>query len=279
MMPSRKSNFEPERRGILYAAMAFLGFCIIMALLLGGIALYRMQHDFYAAFQGALRRQIYFSAVLMVVLFSLLYTPVSYGISCYFIDAHRGEADISSLFYLFFKPVVLIKAVGLALLRKLLIYLHRLLILLMAALAEVSLFFSFLVMSGEDIFSHTANPFAEAASFMLQSPWLIGLSILLWAVVLFLFLLGYLRLILCKYVLILYPEASVWQALKVGSASIRGHLFQTLLFYLHYGAYFMLTVLSFGLLFRRRRMTGFSVYAARLVQQGWREYCSKRSLR
>lgn len=271
-----------ESRGIFYAIMTLLVFLVLLLLALGGLFLFNMNKDFYSALRGQIDRSFYLSAALVLVFSSLLYTPFSYGISHYFILSAKGEGRFRELFFLFRRPVLLTKATVVSAVKKALVYLERLLLLLMAALLEVALFFSFLVVTGNDVFSVRENPFRLAAEFMLRSPWLIGLSILLWSGVLFGMLVIHLRYILCKYVLLLYPDAGILQALRVGRGSIRGQLLKTMLFYLRYGAFCILTALSFGLSARIARPEthrSFSVYACGLVEEGWREYCRRRSLR
>ena len=265
-----------ERRGILYALMIALASLAVLVLLLGGVLLLNKKGDFYSALQGELNRGFYWSAILILLFSSVLYTPFSYGISHYFLClSRREEPRFSAVFFLFLHPALLTKATLLSILKKGLIYLERLAVLLAAAAAEVVLFFSFLVVSGEDIFSVEGNPFSAAAEFMLRSPWLIGLSALLWSGVLLAGFFIYLRYILCKYVLLEYPDASVLQAVQIGKSAIRGHFLKTLLFYLRYGAFCLLSLLSFEFAGRR----SFSAYAAELVGEGWREYCRKRSRR
>lgn len=267
-----------RQRGILYALMIALGSLAVLLLVLGGIFLLNRKGDFYSAFRGELNRGFYWSALLVLLFSSVLYTPFSYGISHYFLRSAAGEEPrFSALFFLFGHPALLTKAVLLAVIKKGLIYLQRLALLLAAAVAEVALFFSFLVVTGEDIFAVEGNPFAAAAEFMLRSPWLMGLSAALWSGVILGSFLLYLKYILCKYVLLEYPDVSVRQALKVGRSAIRGHFLKTLLFYLRYGAFCLLYLFSFGLATTKKR--SFSVYAAQLAGEGWREYCRKRSMR
>lgn len=268
-----------EHRGVLYAIMILLTFLLAVGLFLGGLLLFHVNGDFYSAFRNRLDGGFYLSAALVLVFSSLLYTPFSYGISYYFI---RGNGRFYDLFFLFRRPLMLTKATAVSALKKILSYWERLLLLLAAALLEVALFFTFLVVTGEDVFSVQRDPFRLAAEFMLRSPWLIALSVLLWSGVLFGMLIIYLRYILCKYVLLLYPDAGVLQALWVGRGAIRGHLLRTLFFYLRYGAYCVLTVLSFGFstrMIRPERHKSFSVYACSLAEAGWRDYCRRRSRR
>ncbi len=267
-----------QQRGILYALMIALASLAGLLLILGGIFLLNRKGDFYSAFQGELNRGFYWSALLVLVCSSVLYTPFSYGISHYFLRSAAGEeVRFSAVFFLFRYPVLLTKAVLLSVLKKGLIYLQRLALLLGAAVAEVALFFSFLVVTGEDIFSVEGNPFLVAAEFMLRSPWLIGLSAVLWSGVLLGSFFLYLKYILCKYVLLEYPDVSVRQALKIGRDALRRHFLKTLLFYLRYGAFCILYLFSFGWATTKQR--SFSVYAAQLAEEGWREYCRKRSMR
>ena len=275
----RKQIYNAEHRGIFYAIMILLAFLLVVLLLLGGLFLFHVNEDFYSTFRNRLNGGFYLSAVLLLLFSSLLYTPFSYGISYYFI---RGSGRFRDLFFLFRLPFMLTKATVLSALKKLLSYLEQLSLLLLAALVEVALFFSFLVVTGEDVFSLQHDPFLLAAEFMLRSPWLIALTILLWSGVLLGMLIIYLRYILCKYVLLLYPDVGVLQALRVGRNAIKGHLMRTLLFYLRYGAYCILLVLSFGLtsrMVRPGRHKSFSAYACGLVEAGWQDYCRRRSRR
>lgn len=132
-----------ESRGILYAIMTVLAFLILVLLALGGVFLFNMNGDFYSALQGELNRGFYLSAALILIFSSVLFTPFSYGISYYFILSAKGEARFSALFYLFRAPYLLTKATVVSILKKILIYLERILLLLVAALVEVILFFHF----------------------------------------------------------------------------------------------------------------------------------------
>lgn len=246
-----------RRRGIVYAVMVAAGFFLLLFLAFGGLWLYRTNGDFYSALKGQLAGGFYLSAGLLLFFASVLYTPFSYGISRYFLHAARGKGRFGDVFFLFGRPGLLAKALAVALIKKILIWLHRLAILLLAAVAEVALFFCFLVVSGEDVFAVEGNPFRLAADFMLRYPWLTGLSIALWCGVLGGFLWCWLRFILCKYVLLNYPDAGVLQAVQIGRRSLR---FLKLIRYFTAGI-------------------SFSVFASRLVEEGWREYCRKRSLR
>ncbi len=266
-----------EDRGVLYAMMVVLGFLAVLGLAIGGLYLYHRTPDFYSALQGRIHRSFYLSAAALLIFSSVLYTPFSYGISRYFILSARGEARFSALFYLFTRPVLLTKATLLSIYKKAFIHLERLLALMMGAMLEVGLFLSFLLFTGEDLFAVKENPFLLAADFMLRSPWLIALSVILWIGVLFLMLLSYLRYILCKYVLLCVPDAGPWQALRVGRLSLQGRLWHTLFFYLGYGARCVLSILPFG--GRRKPRKSFSVYACELVEQGWQSYCQRRSRR
>lgn len=277
-MRKRTAKQLAEQRGVLLAVMTVLAFLVLVALAIGGVFLFHMNGDFYSALEGELGRGFYLSAALILIFSSVLFTPFSYGISYYFIRSARDRARFSDLFFLFRTPVLLTKATVVSIFKKVLIYLERLLLLAVAALLEVALFFAFLVVTGEDIFAVQDNPFRLAADFMMRSPWLIGLSILLWSGVLFGILLINLRYILCKYVLICYPDTSPLQAMRVGRGSIRGRMMQTLFFYLRYGAHCVLMVVTLGFASGTGHR-GFSVYACELVEHGWRSYCSRRSLR
>lgn len=278
----RKKRVDLESKGILYAIMVLLAFLLVVVLALGGIFLFHRNKDFYSALEGQLSGGFYLSAAVLLIFSSILYTPFSYGISHFFILSARGEAKFRELFFIFRYPVMLTKAVGVSVVKKILVYMERLMLLVAGALLEVVLFFAFLVVTGENIFNVQQNPFRLAAEFMLRSPWLIGLSVVLWCLVLFGMLIIYLRYILCKYVLLKYPDVGVFQAIKIGRGAIHGHLVRTMLFYLRYGAFCIITVLSFGLSSRLAKAAehrSFSAYAGTLVEQGWHDYCRRRSMR
>ncbi len=247
---------------------------------LAGLLLFKAEGDFYSAFRGRLNQGFYLSALLVLVLTSILYTPFSYGISHYFILAARNQARFSSFFFLFRRPALLLRAMTISILKRFLIYWERLLLLLGAALAEVLLFFGFLLVSGENIFGVKENPFTLAAEFMMGTPWLIGLSVGLWSLVFVGILLINLRYILCKYVVLCYPEVGVFQALRIGRFSLRGNWRKTILFYFRYGASCVLTTVTFGF---KKESSGsgktFSVFACDLVREGFAEYCRRRSRR
>ncbi len=276
----QNGKYSGENRGILYVLMFFLLFAALLFLGLGGAFLFHAEGDFYSAFRGHLHKGFYFSALSVLVLTAVLYTPISYGISHYFILASRGEARFSAFFFLFRRPKLLGRAMLISILKKILIYGERLVLLLGAAVAEVLLFFGFLLVSGENIFNVQESPFQLAAEFMLGSPWLIGLSVFLWCLVLLGILLINLRYILCKYVVLCYPEIGIFQAIRVGLFSIRSRWRRTLIFYLRYAAYCLLMILTFGFAKKIvKHQKTFSAYACELVEEGFGNYCRHRSRR
>ena len=275
----KRRNYILESRGILYAAAMALLFAALIFLVIGGIALYQINGDFYEAFRGGLHRGFYFQTIAVLAASSWVYAPFSFGISRYFISASQGTARFFEFFYLFRRPRTLAKAALLTLVKKLLTYWERLLLLLAAATLEVGLFFGFLILSGKDVFSMGGNPFVQAGEFMLQSPRLIAMSIILWCGFLIGLFVIFLRYVLCKYVLICYPDIRIFQAVRVARLSIRGKLLRTMFFYLRYGSYVLLTLLTFGAFGRRTRLKHrtFSAYACQLVRDGWGVYCDRRS--
>ncbi|MBQ6823782.1 MAG: hypothetical protein IJP27_03945 [Clostridia bacterium] len=246
-----------ERRGMVYAILLGGGFLAVLILTTGGLWLYHANGNFYNALKGQFHRGFYLSAILLFVFSSVLYTPFSYGISHYFLLAAKKKVGFRDVFFLFRRPILLSKATVVALLKKALVWLERLFLLLFAAILEVLMFFFFLVVDGQDVFSVEGPFFQRAAEFMLGSPWLIGLSVSLWCGVLLGMVLIWLRYLLCKYVLLCYPDAGILQTIRVGRSSMH---YLRLLGYLTANC-------------------SFSVYAAAMVEEGWREYCRKRSLR
>ena len=272
---------KAENRGILSAMMIFILFILFWCLILAGIFLLRTKGDFYMVLKGELDRGLLLSAFFALLFSSILYIPFSYGVSHYFLLAQKGDVSLAAIFFLFGKPKLFLKALAVAVVKKILIYLEGLMLLLLASLSEVGLFFASLLISGEDLFNVAGNPFLLAADFMLRSPLLIGLSVVLWMGVLMGSLVIRLRYILCKYVLLCYPDASPRQAIAAGRLAFRGRLWRLLYFYLRYGALFLLNAFSFGAserLGEKAARRSFSAYAALLAKEGFRNYCRKRSL-
>ncbi len=272
---SQDKKVPPERRGIFYVLLLLVLFAALVACGIGGLYLYHRNRDFYQAFRLRLSPSFYLSAAGVLLLSSVLYAPFSYGISYYFLRSFEGKARFSALFFLFCRPSLLLKAIIVSMGKKACIYLERLLVLFAASLMEVVMFFLFLLFKGEDLFGIEGDPFLLAAEFMAHTPPLIVLSILLWCGVLFATVLSSVRYVLCKYLLLSVQDAGVGQVLKVGRQAIRGHLLQTLFFYLRYIVWLLWGMFSN----RNSKREPFSVYADRLAKAGWREYCRKRSLR
>lgn len=258
--------------------MLSLLFMVFLILIAGGFLLFQAKGDFYSALKGELHRVFLFPAIFILLFSSILYIPFSYGITNYFLLSQKGEARFSSFFFLLKDGRLLLKAVVLSIYKKLLIYLEGVVLLLSAAILEILLFFSFLLVCGEDLFSVRGDPFSLAADFMIRTPVLILLSVVLWSGVLLGFLLIRLRYIFCKYILLRYNDASPRQAILSGRLASRKHLFQTVSFYLRSAVSYLLVVMTLG-----RRTFGnrkrFSVYADEQAQRGWHQYCSKRSMR
>lgn len=272
---TQRSRVPHQRRGVFYTLLFFVFFAAMIVCGIGGLYLYYRNRDFYQAFRLRLSPQFYLSAAGILLFTSVLYTPFSYGISYYFLRSFEGKARFSSLFFLFARPSLLLKAVVVSMGKKACIYLERLLILLAASLVEVALFFLFLLFKGEDLFGIEGDPFLLAAEFMAHTPPLMVLSILLWCGVLLAMVLSSVRYVLCKYLLLSVQDAGIGQVLKVGRRAIRGHLLQTLFFYLRYVVWLLWGVFSN----RKSDSQPFSVYADQLASAGWRDYCRKRSLR
>ena len=273
-MPQRKKA-PPRRRGVFYVLLLLVLFAALVVCGIGGLYLYHRNRDFYQAFRLRLSPSFYLSALGFLLFSSVLYTPFSYGISYYFLCSFEGRARFLALFFLFGRPLLLIKAIAVSIGKKACIYLERLVVLFIAALLEVLLFFLFLLFKGEDLFGIEGNPFILAAEFMAHTPPLIALSILLWCGVLLMMVLSSMRYVLCKYLLLSVRDAGVFQVLRVGRQAIRGRLLQTLFFYIRYIVLLLLAIFSrYG-----SEREPFSVYAERLAMAGWRDYCRKRSLR
>lgn len=214
----------------------FISALIVIAafvlVIVGGVLAYYYEGDFLSS----LRPGFFVSALSVLFVSSLIYSPFSYGVSYYFLRSKTGEARFSDIFYLFRRPRALFGAIICDTLRRIAIIAFRLMILLLAAVLELLLLKFFT--RGEAMF--------------------VVLHIIAWSGVLILLFLAKIRFILCKYVLICYPEKSPLCALRRGVHAIRGKTAVVIRFYIKYLALFILP--------RVRNRDSFCTFAVSLIK-------------
>lgn len=217
----------------------------------------------------------YIWTLVVILISSVVYTPISFGISNYFINAKAGNGNFKQIFYLFKTPKLLFKAVIMSAIRQIIINISRFVILLIALVAECGLFVISVFLSGENIFIYEKDFLQNVMDFITSNDFFIILTVIEWCVVLILFFSLKLRYIMCKYALIRFPELTIIEAIRIGRYSISGRLGKTFFFYIKYLSIYIVTFLTFGLsggIIKNRTRDSFSTYAVRTVERGREAY-------
>lgn len=224
---------------LVFAAAVIMLICAIFAFLYEGDIL------------STLNARFFYSALSVLFVSSVIYTPFSYGISYYFLRSRSGNSDFFHVFYLFRAPRLLFKAVACDIIRRTVITLLRIALLILAALLELMII---------RLVPH-------------DSGMLIILHVFSWGTVLFLMFVIKIRFILCKYVLIQYPCTGVTDAIRLGLAASRGHTPAIIRFYIKYLAVYIFTFLTLGMS-RARRLSrtreSFCTFAVSLIKRQYK---------
>ena len=221
---------------LVFAAAVIILICAIFAFLYEGDILSTLNTRFFC------------SALSVLFVSSVIYTPFSYGISYYFLRSRSGDSDFLHVFYLFRTPRLLLKAVFCDLIRRTLITLLRIALLISAAVLELMII----------------------QLVVRDSSLLIILHVFSWGTVLFLMFVIKIRFILCKYVLIQYPCTSIAAAIRSGLSASRGHTPAMIRFYVKYLAVYIFTFLTLGMSRARklsRTRESFCTFAVSLVKR------------
>lgn len=254
---------------IVKSVSVTLGFIAVLLLFLFSLYMYNSKGEFLSAF--SLTYKFYLSAWVGILLTSLLYTPVSYGISFYFVRIKKGGGSFSDVFFLFKKPRLLIKAISLTSLQKLVIWFQRLIILILAFLVECAIFILCTILSGENIFDYQADFFKSVAEFITSNNFFIALTVIEWMIIVCVLFHIKLKYILCKYALICNPLLNVFEALRVSRFSIRGRQFCILKFYFKFLTAYSVAFISFGKI-NIKDNNSFSSFACDIVRNGMKRY-------
>jgi hypothetical protein len=256
------------------AIIKSISVCIVLLGTLSAILLalyfYNTNGEFLSAIK--LSRGFYFPALVTLFAFALVYTPISYGISKYFINSKENRALFSDIFYLFKNPRLLQRAVLITLVKRIIIMVCRFGILLAALLFECLIFVAAVTVSGNNIFDFEQSFFQSAAEFAVSNRFFIVCTVIQWLVVVILLLYVKMRYILCKYVLICNPLVSVREAIVIGKRSISCKTLKVVAFYVKYFSEYVLVFLTFG---RYSVKDSFSSFAVSLVKSGMQDYFDK----
>lgn len=251
---------------IIKIITVFLIFFASVAAAVTALWLYNTKGDFVTAVKNDvfLAPKLFGYTVLIMFLSSILYTPLSFGISNCFLS--KDGFSVKALFFIFLKPKLLFKAVLMNTVKKVCIYLLRLFVLALALVLECGVFTICIILSGENIFIYERDFLQSVLEFMTTDKFFIILTVLQWSLVLFALLYINIRYILCKYVMLARPNVNVFEAISVGLLASSGKAFSIMLFYLRFVAAWLLRAVTFG---RLRYKLSFSQYAFRLAEDGF----------
>lgn len=266
MLFGERKNLSKKALQIIKVTSILILFFSTVAASVIALWLYNTKGDFVSAVKSDvfLAPKLFVWTVAIMFLSSVLYTPLSFGISNCFIS--KDESKIKSLLFMFTRPRLLFKAIVMNAVKKLCIYLARLAVLVAALVMECVIFIVSVILSGENIFIYERDFLQNVLEFMTTDKFFISLTVLQWTLVLFALLYINIRYILCKYVMLSRPSVTVFEAVSIGLFATRGKFFQIVRFYLRFAAIFLLKIVTLG---RIKYKLSFSQYAFRLAQDGF----------
>lgn len=165
-------------------------FVIIVALIIVAMFMFNTKSEFVKALNGEIELISFILHRSNYRYFCLinLFTPFSFGISNFFINSKSGTAHFSQIFYLFKMPRLLFKAIFMNSLKKLIINLYRIIVFIIAVLAECGVFVISIAISGENIFDYEHNFLESVSQFITHDTFFIALTIIEWCIVLAVFI-------------------------------------------------------------------------------------------
>lgn len=264
---------------ILKSVAIVMIFTTVAAALLAANFYVSLGNDPYGSFFARLRPSFYYRTAIILLITSILYIPVSYGITHYFLLSSYCRPKFKEFFYLFAKPILFLKAVGLKFLIWILRGWYRLSALFIGVLLESVWYVLSLIDDGIAVWNLTPEEIFSFRQMVFHQQAFMYFSVVLWSVILLWMLILSVRFLFCKYALMKYEELSVWEAKEIGLAATRGRVIRVTWYYLCYMAYYILVAVSFGLfacLLRSVRPEKFSLYGMHLVTAARGEYFNKK---
>ncbi len=268
-----------KKSTLLKTASIVLLFVVFVLILVVANLIASLEGDPYLSFFERLQPAFYVRTVLILAVSSLLYTPISYGVSNIIYQNSFRETQIHDLFYLFLKPDVLLKAILLRLLIWVVRGFYQLLTLLCGIVLETVFCLIHLAAAGESILDLSVGQLPSSICIILEYKSFKWLSVILWISVLCVLIITHLRFMLCKYALIQYEELSAIEAIRIGRLAMSGRFFMFCFRVLQNYSYYILLIGSFGLarrFLKKRRGEPFMAFAMRLVSDGRRLYFIKK---
>lgn len=255
---------------VFRVVMVLMIFSLTVAVFLIACYLVSAESDPYTSFFKRLQPVFYLRAALILLISSLLYIPISYGISYYFLQSSIRNVGFSDIFYICRTPFLLLKALGLRLISWFFRGACQLALLLTAIVAETGIYLLYLALRGESVWTMSLKEFPQRFAEIEKAYGLFGFSLVLWILILLMLFVLQIRFMFCKYALLCYPKLSPWEAFKVGLRATKGAIIPIIRFLLSLYCYYILVGISFGLL--KKTLSSlykepFSSYAARAVSR------------
>ncbi len=259
-----------------FSVWLIFGFAVLVSI--GAVFLYNIKGEFVKAFTGSvyLSYKFYLWTFVVIFLSSLIYTPVSFGISDYIIKSKNKKISVWYIFNLFTKPRLLFKAVLINTLKRIIVFLWRIVILTFALLVECVIFIISVLLSGQNIFDYERDFLQSAAKLVMSNDFFVMLTVVEWIAVICVFTYIKMKYIMCKYVFLTYSSVGVLEALRMAKYIISDNMNTTLSVYAKSVSAYVIAVCSLGLV-KINSEVGFSNYATKLVKLKSEKYFKKRS--
>ncbi len=259
-----------------------MGFAAVIGILLVANFLVSVDQDPYQTLFERLQPSFYTRTVLILLISSLLYTPISYGISQFILSGRSEEQRMSDLFFMFSRPILFLKAVTLRVMIWITRGLCQILVLFFGALAETILSFILLHNSGVSIWSLSLRQLPEKIMGIMARREYFAYSLFLWCIIILALCYYFVRFLFCKYALLRYNELSPCEAYGIGLCAFTRCGLRIVVFYLQKTAYYFLIIASFGLLRKRMgyfKKESFSAFATQYVECARHLYFREKALK
>ena len=265
-------NTEFQNINVAVIKTVFAVVCILAVLLLIILALYfyNTKGEFLSAI--SLGYDFYLPVTIITFLFvAFLYTPVSFGISDYFISPENKRSFVKCIFYIYLKPHLFFKLVRVSVLKYIIVLFLRFIVLLIALLIECAVFILCVVLSGENIFVYEHTFLQSTAEFFINNKFLVIFTVIEWALVLFCLFYIKIRYIFCKYVLLCNSYVGAVETIRIGNFVISGNVSRTIIIYIKYISIYIISFVTMGK-FTVKNSGSFSDYAVSTVKEGMKRY-------
>lgn len=266
---------------ILKITAVVVSFAIIVVALFAVNLIVSLEGDPYQSLLERLRPSFYLRTAIIIIFSSILYTPLSYGLSYFAWQSERRETKVRDVFFMLGRPYLFVKAI----LLRLIIWLTRgvgqVIVLALGMMLQAIIHLLYMLFLDINILDMTLVEMYEHLLVVFRNGRAVWLSALIWcAVGLTLVWMG-LRYCFCKYALLRFNELGVLESKSIGVLASKGATFSVIAFWIKKISYYILMVLSFGLLHRQLRAfgtTSFASFAVRRVEQARGTYFHQKFL-